>query len=52
MSKRKGGGSTVALVILVTLGLLMLFGVLNFKAEDMNDFFNLLRDLMKGFSGK
>lgn len=35
-------------VILITLGLLMFFGVLTFKANDFNDFINLIRDLFGG----
>lgn len=52
MSKnKKGGGGTAAFVILIVVALLMFFGILNFKAGDMNDFFNLLRAIWEGFFG-
>lgn len=47
MTRKKGSSGTVLLVIVVALGLLMFFGVLTFKAGDMNDFVNLLRDIWK-----
>lgn len=52
MSKKKsGGGSVVLFILLIIVGLLMFFGILTFKAEDMNDFFNLLRDLFSNARG-
>lgn len=48
MSRGRNGGGTALFVILLTLGLLMFFGVLTFNARDFNDFINLIRDLFGG----
>lgn len=45
--KKKGGGGTALLAIVVAIALLMFFGILEFKSDDMNDFFNLLRDIWR-----
>lgn len=47
MSSRKKGNGTVLFAILVAVALLMFLGILEFKSDDMNSFFNLLRDLWK-----
>lgn len=45
--KRNGSGSLALFVILIVLGLLMFFGILTVKADDFNDFLNLIRDFIR-----
>lgn len=45
--KNRGGGNTALFVIVLTLGLLMFFGVITFNTRDFNDFINLLRGMWK-----
>jgi hypothetical protein len=42
--KKKRSGRLALFVILITVGLLMFFGILTVKADDFNDFLNLIRD--------
>lgn len=48
MSRNSKGGGLAPLVILITVALLMFFGIITVKTQDMNDFFNLLRDIWNG----
>lgn len=43
--RKKKGNSMVLFAILVAVALLMFFGILEFKSDDMNSFFNLLREI-------
>lgn len=47
MSRRRGSGSTAAFVILVTVALLLFFGVITLNTRDFNDFINMIRDWWK-----
>lgn len=47
MSRRKKDGGLAAWVTLIAVALIAFFILLDVKARDLNDFFNLIRDLLQ-----